>query len=250
MRMRSGDSSRAARRRSSGGGGRQTIKRGAASRSLTSSRFNRLSSTTRILLFTGSLLKHCLRGRLVQVFELGEQTGRLGLGGNGLNLSGQTLPLRLTQDGAGMDENRDTFGLWAGAEVLHHLNPAAVGHRQVEDDHIWMGANGEFDAAAAVGGGKHLEAFEEKRFGEQFQQGGFVFDNQDRPDLLARGGAGSAERVNEPGPGQRFRRSLPSKRADTLFPFGIDGESDNRDSGWNPGAQVAQLVLGVLPGDL
>ncbi len=77
------------------------------------------------------------------------------------------------------------LGLAAGAEGLDHLNPAAVGHRQVQDDHVRMGADGEFDAAAAVGGWQHLEAFEEQGLGQQLQQGGFVFDDQDRLDLLA-----------------------------------------------------------------
>src|ERR1039457_2199429 len=113
-----------------------------------------------------------------------------------------------------MDKNGDTFGFGAGAEALNHLNTAAVGHGQIQDDHIRTEAGGELEAGAAVGGGKHLEALKEERLSEQFQQSGFVFDNQDRFDLLARGGAGSAERVNEPGPDQRFRRSLPSKRAE------------------------------------
>ena len=72
-----------------------------------------------------------------------------------------------------------------------------------------MGANGEFDAAAAVGGGKHLEALKEQRLGEQLQQGGFIFDNQDRPDLFAQRGAGSMHRVNQPVPDHYFRHWFP-----------------------------------------
>src|ERR1039457_7291235 len=149
-----------------------------------------------------------------------------------------------------MDKNGDTFGFGAGADALNHLNTAAVGHGQIQDDHIRTEAGGELEAGAAVGGGKHLEALKEERLSEQLQQSGFVFDNQDRLDLLAGGGAGSAKRVTEPGSGQRFRHSLPDEQGEAGLSFGIDGENDGGDSSWNPGAQFAQLVPGMLPGDL